>query len=173
MRVNAKKREAIQGQMIGLIAGNLRELRKRGLSAADLLALEKLAILCSRGSGIVRVSALGRLLGIGRAGAHKRLARLTEKGFAVRVGRAVMLNIRSILAMACDAVKARASRAKELFSWQRSRKRFQSATDTRQEDKRGFEDGPIAASGVGDSLPDGRKIIGLRKHGLFSVPVWG
>lgn len=179
MQMSEAKRQAIQGQMIGVIASNLRELRKRGLSAADLLALEKLAILCRKGRGIVRPSDLGRLLGITRQGAHKRLARLTEKGVALRVGRAVMLNVRGLLAMAVDAAKERAARPKPLHWLAKWRASKPCATHTRQTERKGDERGPAATESaliadwrVGDVGLDGRKIVGQRKLGLLFVPVW-
>lgn len=142
----AKRREAqsLQSQMIGLISRNLRELRKLGLSSADLLALEKLAILCRKGRGIVRVSDLGRLLGISRQGAHKRLSRLCAASCAVRVGRAVMLNVKGLLAMAADAARARAERPKPLHWWKIWQNRQPSATLTRQEERKGSENGAQA-----------------------------
>lgn len=166
--------------MVGLIGRNLRELRKRGLSSADLLALEKLAILCRKGRGIVRPSDLGRLLGISRQGAHARLARLAGAGVAVRLGRAVMLNVRGLLAMAADAARARAERPKPLHWWTKWQDRQSSATHTRQEERKGVERGQVATESamisvwrVGDCGPDGRKIVGQRKHGAILVPVWG
>lgn len=131
--------KTVQASMVGLIAGNLRELRKRGLTSADLLCLEKLAILSLKGRGIVRVSDVGRLLGIGRAGAHKRLKRLILGEVVVKVGRCVMLNVRGLLAMDAEAAKCRMARARELFSWERMPKRFRPAPDTRQTDRKEAE----------------------------------
>lgn len=168
-----KMAKALQQSMVGLIASNLRELRKRGLTPADLLALEKLAVLARNGSGIVRVSDLGRLLGIGRAGAHYRIGQLVAKSVAVRVGRCVILNVKGLLAMAADAVKARLARAKELFSWERMPKRSKPLTDTRQEDKKEAKNAPISDWRVGDVASDGRMIVGDRLLGLIRVPVWG
>lgn len=163
----------LQSSFVGLIAKNFRELRKMGLTSADLLALQQLAILCRNGSGIVRVSSLGRLLGISRSGAHYRLARLERLGVVVRVGRAVILNVKSLLRMAARAVVARAAHAKELFSWQKKAKRSKPQTDTRQIDKRGLEKGDLFDLSVSEVLTDGRKIIGQRLFGSILVPVYG
>lgn len=161
--------------MIGLIAANLRELRKRGLTAADLLALEKLAILAKGGGGKVRVADLGRMLGIGRSGAHKRLVRLEEKGVVVRFFRCVCLNVRGLLSVDAAAAKSRAA-CKALVHWTKRLKRRHAETQTRQTERKSDETAQsgafIAQWSVGDVV-NGRQIVGQRRFGVLAVPVWG
>lgn len=165
-------RHAMQAAMLGLISRNLRELRKHGLNGADLLTLEKVAILAQKGAGIVRTVQVGQMLGIGRSGAHARLARLVQLRVLVRVGRCVVLNVRGLLAIAADAAKARAERVNSWIHWTKRPKRSQGREPYTAETEKGCETGAADLSRSPDPLPDGRKALGFRLYGLIPVPDW-
>lgn len=107
--------------LLSLIRSNRRALRARGLTAADLLMLESLAVLAPVGFGRVSVAALGRLTGTGRATALRHVRRLQAVGAIVRLGSAMMVNARSVLSWCADACKDRAARLKFLYLRRKSK----------------------------------------------------
>lgn len=159
--------------LLSQIRANRRGLRSRGLTAADILALEAVAAVAPSGSRRLSVAALGRLIGVSRVAAWKRIKRLEAAGAVIRMRRTLILNVRGVLGWLEAAVKDRLASVKRRFSLAKSQNVNHRVTDNRIEKERGLEYGPLIDWTVGDSGPDGRKIIGHRRFGALTVPVWG
>lgn len=159
--------------LLSQIRANRRGLRARGLTAADILALEAVAAVAPSGSRRLSVAALGRLIGVSRVAALKRIRRLEAAGAVVRMRRTLILNVRGVLGWLESAVKDRLAAVKRRFSLGKSQNVNQRVTDNRIREERGLETRPLTDWKVGDSLPDGRKIVGQRRFGALTVPVWG
>lgn len=97
------------------IRKNRRELRKHGLTGADLLAVESVAVALTGRRRSVHVAEIARLCGISRQAAWRRVVRLEALGAVFRVGRAVMLNIRGLLRWSAEGVAARLEAARLRF----------------------------------------------------------
>lgn len=105
-----------KNSVLTLVRGNRHELRKRGLTSADVLALESIAYLAERGRGrSVRAAAVGRSLGVTRQAAHLRVRRLEAAGAIFRVGGAILLNVRGLLKWAAAAVRGRLEAVRRCF----------------------------------------------------------
>lgn len=97
-----------------MIMGNRREFRARGLTAADLIVLESIARACPAGMRRLPVAEIARLVGLHRSTALHHVRRLEAFGVVFRLGAAMMVNARSVLSWAADAVKNRALHVKRL-----------------------------------------------------------
>lgn len=115
MRATDEKKNSPQRSVLTEIRANRHELRKRGLTAADLLALESVAWVQSGRRRSVRCSEVARLTGVSRQAASRRLQRLEVLGAVFRVGGAVMLNIRGLLRWSADGIAARLEAARRRF----------------------------------------------------------
>lgn len=100
---------------LSTIMRNRRELRARGVTAGALHILEAIARQAPEGLVRLSVAALGRIAGIGRSTALRHVQRLEELGMVVRIGPAIMVNAKTMLKVAADAVKNRAAHLKRLF----------------------------------------------------------
>lgn len=99
-----------------MIRGNRRALRERGLTSADILALEVIAFQQEQGRvRSVRISALARLLGVSRQSVHRRLDRLHAAGAVVAIGRGVFLNVRGLLRWCAKAALDRLAAVRRSF----------------------------------------------------------
>jgi hypothetical protein len=108
--------------VLTVIRANRRELRNRGLSAADILFLESLAFVMGNGRArSVGIAAVGRLVGVSRQAAHQRSVRLEAAGAVFRVGGALMLNVRGLLSWAASAVKSRLEAVRRAFQRKKER----------------------------------------------------
>lgn len=97
------------------IRSNRRELRKRGVTPAGLLVLEACAYRCGDGMARVSVAALGRMVGVSRSAALRQVQRLEALGALVRIGSAIMLNVRGVLSWCTSAALARVEHVKRLY----------------------------------------------------------
>lgn len=106
----------MSNKLLSQLQGNRFAIRQLGVCATGLLILESIAYK-QPGGGLVRVgpSELGRRAGVRRQTAHQHLRKLEALGLVVKLGCAYMLNVKTILAMVADAVKARAAHLKRLF----------------------------------------------------------
>lgn len=118
--------------LLSCIRSNRRALRARGLTAADLLTLEALAVKAPTGFARVSVAALGRMTGVTRMTALRHIRRLEAVGAVVRLGPALMVNARSVVKWAADACVSRAAHVKRLFLLRKSARVTGSATHRRQ-----------------------------------------
>lgn len=108
--------------VLSVIRSNRRELRNRGLTAADILFLESLAfVTAQRRARSVGIAAVGRLIGVSRQAAHQRSLRLEAAGAVFRVGGALMLNVRGLLAWTASAVKSRLEAVRRAFQRKKER----------------------------------------------------
>lgn len=112
---STKKTDALQNPVLSEIRKNRRELRKRGLTGADLLAVESIAFVQSGRRRSVHIAEVARLTGVTRQAAWRRIVRLEAIGAVFRVGRAVMLNVRGLLRWSADAIAARLEAARLRF----------------------------------------------------------
>ena len=103
------------------IMRNRRELRNRGVSAGALHVLESIARACPKGLTRLSVAAIGRMIGITRSVTLRHVQKLEALGLVVRIGSAIMVNARTVLRMAADAVKNRAAHLKRLFTKRKSK----------------------------------------------------
>lgn len=110
---NPEKRSA-QETVLSDIRKNRRELRKRGLTGADLLTVESIAFVLA-GRRSCHAADVARLVGVSRQAAWRRIVRLEALGAVIRIGRAVMLNIRGLLRWATEGVAARLEAARLRF----------------------------------------------------------
>lgn len=107
-----------------IIRSNRRELRDRGVTPSGLLILEALAYQAQvrKSGGFIKLSvaALGRMVGIGRSTALRHVQRLERIGAVMRLGPAIMLNVKGVLAWRKEAAKKRAAQVKRLYSKRKS-----------------------------------------------------
>lgn len=118
----------MRNEILSTIRSNRRALRQRGLTAADLLTLEALAVKAPEGLRRVSIAALGRMTGVSRMTALRHVRRLEAVGAVVRVGCALGLNVRGLLSWAAEAATARLERAKALFLLRKAKAVTHSAT---------------------------------------------
>lgn len=111
---------------LSIIRANRRELRNRGVTPSGLLMLEALAVEGQRRktSGFIRLSvaALGRIAGIGRSTALRHVQRLEQIGAVMRLGPAIMLNVKGVLKWCADACKKRSAHLRRLYSKPKSQR---------------------------------------------------
>lgn len=102
--------------ILSVIRGNRHELRKRGLTGADIAALDSLAYLTAlRRARSVRGAEVARSMGVSRQFVHRLVCRLEAAGAVIRVGGAIMLNVRGLLKWASDAVRGRLDAVRRCF----------------------------------------------------------
>lgn len=145
--------KVIPENIVAVIYRNRRALRERGLTAADLLFLEAVARHCGDAMKRLSVAAVGRMIGIRRSTALHHARRLQAAGALVRVQSAMMVNVRSVLSWAADAVKTHLEHAKRLFSLRYSQRVSTCLTHGSKEKKEGLG-GWLAPSPTFDSGMD-------------------
>lgn len=104
-----------------IIMRNRKQLRLRGVTAGALHILEAIARQAPGGFVRLSVAALGRIAGIGRSTALRHVHRLEALGLVVRLGPAIMLNAKTMLAVAAEAVASKAAYLKRLFLKKKSK----------------------------------------------------
>lgn len=136
--------------LLSQIRANRRGLRLRGLTAADILALEAVAAVAPTGARRLSVAALGRLIGVSRAAALNRVRRLEAAGALIRMkslhrkrAGVLMLNVRGVLAWLETAVKGRLSGSNRLFSLWKRKTVNHLLTDNRTFQEKGLEAGEV------------------------------
>lgn len=132
-----------RNSLLSQIRANRRGLRARGLTAADILALEAVAAVAPSGARRLSVAALGRLVGVSRVAALKRVRRLEAAGALIRMRRTLILNVRGVLGWLESAVKDRLASVKRRFSLVKSQNVNQRVTYNRTETERGLEAGEM------------------------------
>jgi DNA-binding Lrp family transcriptional regulator len=100
-------KKLLPNRLLTQIRSNRHALRRRGFTSADLLALEALAHVAPNGLRRLSVAALGRLIGIKRAGALARIRRLEAAGAVIRVGRALGVNAAALFKWAAESTRDR------------------------------------------------------------------
>lgn len=123
--------------LLSLIRSNRKALRLRGLTAADILTLESVAAFAPSGFRRLSVAAVGRMCGTGRQTALRHIRRLEAAGAVVRLGPAIMVNVRSVLAWCADAVRGRVETLKRLYAKRNSERVTRRVTHRRQQDDEG------------------------------------
>lgn len=149
--------------LLAHVRSNRNALRKRGLTAADILTLEAIIAACPNGLRRFSTAAVGRMIGIKRSGAHARVARLMAVGAVFRVGSALGVNARGLMQWAEDGARDRLAALKSLYSKARGEKVRRPDTHRRPEDKKDDESCEIVSLSRFDALAQLRATY---------VPVW-
>lgn len=138
---------AAQETVLSDIRKNRRELRKRGLTGADLLTVESIAFVLA-GRRSCHAADVARLVGVTRQAAWRRIVRLEALGAVIRIGRAVMLNIRGLLRWATEGVAARLQAARLRFQRKKREVVNLLATHRREEVLKPFSDPLLTVCGT-------------------------